>query len=138
MLVNAIMIVDGRQRAMVLFGVAGLVATAAAFALSLPFGQDATTLAYAATLTGVVFGGRVFARVTGIGLAQQLSAGALPVLFAVAMATAVTMLRLGPLAGLAPLIRLILESAAGAAIFAGLALALDRAGLRDVIRALRR
>ena len=138
MLVNAIMVVDGRQRAMVLFGIAGFVATAAAFVVSLPFGQDATTLAYAATLTGVVFGGRVFARVTGIGAAAQLAAGARPIVFAAAMVVAVTALRLGPLAGLSPLVRLVLESGAGAAVFAGLALAFDRDGMRDVIRTLRR
>ncbi len=138
MLVNAIMVVDGRQRAMVVFGIAGLAATALAFVLSLPFGEGATTLAYAATLTGVVFGGRVFARVTGIGLAAQLAAGARPILFAVAMVAAVTALRLGPLAGLSPLVRLVIESGAGAAVFAALAFALDREGVRDVVRTLRR
>ncbi len=138
MLVNAIMVVDGRQRAMVLFGLAGFAATAAAFALSLPFGQAATTLAYAATLTGVVFGGRVFARVTGIDSVAQLAAGARPVIFAVMMAAAVTAARLGPLAALSPLVKLIVESAAGAGVFAALALAFDRDGWRDVVRTLRR
>ena len=138
MLVNAIMVVDGRQRAMVMFGLAGLVATAAAFAVSLPFGAAATTFAYAATLTGVVFGGRVFATVTGIGGLAQLAAGARPIGLAVIMVAVVTALRLSPLAGLAPLVRLIVESTAGAAIFAGLAVALDRPGVRDLVRTLRR
>ncbi len=138
MLVNAIMVVDGRQRAMVMFGLAGVLATAAAFALSLPFGRDATLIAYAATLTGVVFGGRAFARSTGIGALAQLAAGAKPILFALAMAGVVTWLRLGPLAEAVPALRLVATIAAGGIVFAGLALGLDRAGVRDVLRALRR
>lgn len=138
MLVNAIMVVDGRQRTMVMFGVVGLAATVAAFALSLPFGADATTLAYTATLTGVIFGGRVFARVTGIGGWAQLAPAARPIGFAVAMVAAVLALQAGPLAGLAPVLRLILASAAGGAVFAGLAVAFDREGVRDLVRTLRR
>ncbi len=138
MLVNAIILVDGRQRELVLYAVAGLGVTALAFALSLPFGVEATTFAYAATLVGVAFGGAYFSRSTGIGPAAQLAAGARPVLCALAMAAGVTALRLGPLAELAPVARLVAEIAAGGALYAALIVLADRPGLRDVIKMARR
>lgn len=138
MLVNAINIVDGRQRAMVVFALAGVAATALAFAASLPFGVDATTFAYSATLIGVVFGGRYFSRATGIGAGEQLAAGAPPILCALAMAAGVTALRLGPLAALPVVARLVVEIAAGGVLYAALIVAVDRAGLRDVLRMARR
>ncbi len=137
-LVNAVMVVEGRQRAMVAFGAIGLVATAAAFAAAAPFGPGWTTLAYAATLVGVIFGGPAFARQTGISLAAQLAAGRTPIVFALAMAAAVTALRLGPLAGSPVALRLGVEIAAGLAVFLGLALALDRPGLARLQRLLLR
>ena len=138
MLVNAIMVVDGQQRRLALFGLLGLAATAAAFALSLPFGAGVTTLTFAATLSGVIFGGRAFSRATGIGPVAQLLAGARPIIFALAMAVAVTALRLGPLAELSPMLRLLLSGTAGALVFAGLALTFDRRGIADVLKLARR
>ncbi len=136
MLVNAIMIVDGQQRALVIFGIGGLVATAAAFALSLPFGVEWTTMAYAATLVGTIFGGAAFARATGIGARMQVSAGLVPILFAGVMWAAVTALRLGPLADVPVAVRLTVEVGVGAIIFGGLALAFDRAAVERVQRLL--
>jgi PST family polysaccharide transporter len=134
MLVNAIMVVEGRQRAMVLFGLAGLAATALAFAVSLPFGERWTTLAYAATLTGVIFGGAAFRRQTGIGLRDQLLAGARPIAFAAIMWSVVILLRDGPLAHLPQAARLTAEILAGMAVFAALALSLDRPGVARLWR----
>jgi hypothetical protein len=138
MLVNAVMMVEGRQREMVGFGIAGLVATACGFLLSLPFGIGWTNASYALTLVGVIFGGSAFARATGIGARRQVAAFAVPFLFAMFSALAVVALRLGPLAGFAGLPRLLLASAAGGAIFAGLALLFDRDGLVRVAGLLRR
>lgn len=138
MLINAIMLVDGRQREMVNLSALGLVATAIAFIVSLPFGAEWTTRAYAATLVGFVFGGAAFARQTGIGTREQFGAGAVPILFALLTFAAVTALRLGPLADLAPAARLVIEVVAGIAVFLGLALALDRPGLHQVVRLARR
>ena len=138
MLVNAIMVVDGRQRVMVVFGMAGLAATAAAFALSLPFGERWSTLSYAATLTGVIFGGAAFARQTGIAARDQIAAGARPIVFAAAMWGAVVLLRAGPLATVPPVGRLLAEIAVGIAVFGGLALAFDRTALMRLPRLARR
>lgn len=138
MLVNAINLVDGRQRAMLVFAVAGVAATAAAFVASLPFGVEATTFAYAATLVGVVFGGRYFARATGIGGGEQLAAGARPVLCALIMAAGVSLLRLGPLRDLPEAARLAIEIGAGGVLYAVLIAAVDRDGVRDVVRMIRR
>lgn len=137
-LVNAVMVVDGRQRAMVVFGFVGLVATAVAFAIAAPHGPEWATLAYAATLVGVIFGGPAFARQTGIGIGAQIGAGLAPILFAVVMATIVTLLRLGPLAGLPLAIGLGIQIAVGLAVFLGLALAFDRPGLGRLRRLLLR
>ncbi|MFZ4747561.1 MAG: oligosaccharide flippase family protein [Sphingomonas sp.] len=139
MLVNAIMVVDGRQRALVGFGLIGLAATAIAFFVSLPFGERWTTLSYAATLFGVVFGGTAFARQSGIGFGTQVRAGLTPILLAVTMWGAVTVLRTGPLAGLPPALRLGTEVVAGLGIFLALAMIVDRPGLARLQRlALRR
>jgi O-antigen/teichoic acid export membrane protein len=129
MLVNAIMIVEGRQRVLVIFGAIGLVVTAVAFALSLPFGERWTTISYAATLFGMIFGGPAFARQTGIDIGVQLRAGLVPIVFAVIMWGAVAALRSGPLAGLAPVPQLGAEVAAGAGVFIALALVFDRPGI---------
>lgn len=138
MLVNAVMLVEGRQRAMVWLGVAGVAATAAAFMVSLPFGEGATIFAYAATLVGVVFGSGVFARATGIGPGAQVAAFARPLAIALVAAAAVTALRLGPLAEWEPAARLAALTAAGLTIWGGLAVALDRDNLRNVLDALGR
>lgn len=138
MLVNAIMVVDGRQRAMLLFGVAGLAATAAAFALSLPFGRDWSTLSYAATLTGIIFGGASFARQTGISGRDQIAAGLRPIAFGMVMAAAVLALRAGPLASLPPLARLAIEIVSGVTAFGLLAAVLDRPALARMARLARR
>ena len=135
MLVNAIMIVDGQQRTLVIFGAVGLAATVVAFALSLPFGERWTTLAYAATWFGMIFGGRAFARHTGIGIGDQLRAGLVPIVLAIVMCGGVTALRLGPLSGLAPALRLGAEVAAGLVMFTALALVFDRQGI-DRLRTL--
>lgn len=137
-LVNALMVVAGRQAAMVGFGLVGLVATAAAFMLLAPHGPAAATFAYAATLIGVVFAGPAFARQTGIGISAQLGAGAVPIALAVAMAVAVTALRLGPLAGLPLPWRLVAQIAAGALLFTTAALVVDPAGLGRLRRLARR
>jgi O-antigen/teichoic acid export membrane protein len=138
MLINAVMLVEGRQAVMVRLGLLGLIATAVAFAMSLPFGVVATTAAYAATLVGSVFGARSFAAATGITVAAQLRAGARPIGFALAMAGVVTALRLGPLADTPLLARLLLTIVIGAAFFTCLAWRFDRAGFADLIRTLRR
>lgn len=139
MLVNAIMVVDGRQRALVGFGLIGLAATTITFAGSLPFGERWTTLSYAATLFGVVFGGTAFARQSGIGFGAQVRAGLTPILLAITMWCAVAVLRTGPLAGLPPALRLGAEVIAGLGIFLALALIVDRSGLARLRRlALRR
>lgn len=134
MLVNAIMIVDGQQRALVMFGVIGLVATAIAFAISLPFGAEWTTLSYAATMFGMIFGGPAFARQTGINIGVQLRAGAAPIALAIVMWAGVTALRLGPLAGLAPALRLGAEIVAGLGVFTALALVFDRPGITRLLQ----
>lgn len=134
MLVNAIMIVDGRQRALVIFGAIGLVTTAAAFAFSLPCGERWTTISYAATLFGMIFGGPAFARQTGIGIGVQLRAGLAPIVMAIVMWGAVTALRLGPLSGLAPALRLGAEIVAGLGVFTALALTFDRPGIDRMLR----
>lgn len=138
MLVNAIMLVDGQQGTMVKFAALGLVLTGIAFAVSLPFGAAWTTPTYAMTLVGVIFAGAAFARRTGLGARIQAGAGLLPIMLALAMATAVTALRLGPLADWSVAARLAAEIAAGGAVFAGLALALDRPGVERVTRLLLR
>lgn len=138
MLVNAIMVVDGRQKTMAAFGALGLAATALAFAASLPFGPAVSTLAYAATLVGVVFGGRQFARTTGIGPAAQLAAAARPILIALAMVALIYALRLGPFAALDTAPRLAALIAAGALAYAALAALFDRDSLKAIVRALRR
>lgn len=138
MLVNATMLVEGRQRAMTALAGIGAAATAIAFLVSLPFGVAASTAAYAATLVGVAFGGRAFARVTGIGIAAQLGPALRPVAIALAMVGVVTALRLGPLAGWAGVWRLAALVAAGMAAYAGAALLFDRPGLARVQSLLRR
>lgn len=138
MLVNATMVVEGRQRAMVGFAAVGLVATALAFAASLPFGIGWTTASFAASLIGVAFGGRAFRAVSGIGLRGQIAPALRPVGIALVMVAVVTVLRLGPLADVAVLARLLLSAGAGALTFAGLAWGFDRAGAQRVISALRR
>ena len=138
MLVNATMVVEGRQRAMVGFAAAGLAATALAFVLSLPLGIEWTVAAYAASLTGVAFGGRAFKAATGIGVGEQVRPVLLPLLCALAMVAVVTLLRHGPLAPLAAWLRLLLAIGAGGAAFAGLALSLDRAAVTRVWRVLKR
>jgi O-antigen/teichoic acid export membrane protein len=138
MLVNAVMLVEGRQAVMVRLGVIGLIATTAAFVVSLPFGIAATTAAYSATLVGSVFGARSFAAATGIGVGTQVRAGARPIGFALVMGVAVTLLRLGPLAETPLMLRLMITIIVGALVFAGLAWRFDRVGLADLIRTLRR
>jgi O-antigen/teichoic acid export membrane protein len=138
MLVNAVMMVEGRQREMVGFGVAGLVATACGFVLSLPFGIAWTNASYALTLVGVIFGGSAFARATGIGARRQVAAFATPFLLALGSAGSVVLLRLGPLADWSPLPRLLVAGSAGLALFTGLALLIDREGLVRVAGLLRR
>jgi PST family polysaccharide transporter len=138
MLVNAVMMVEGRQREMVGFGIAGLAATAAGFALSLPFGIGWTNASYALTLVGVIFGGRAFAAATGIGPRRQIAAFAAPLLLAFAAAGVTVLLRLGPLAGWPVLPRLLLAGGAGLLVFAGLALIVDRQGFLRVPALLRR
>ena len=130
MLVNAIMVVDGRQKAMVAFALIGLAATAAAFLASLPLGMAWSTAAYAATLSGMIFGGAVFRRQTGLTMADQIRAGLTPILFATLMCALVAVLRVTVLASLDPVSRLLASIAAGAAAFASLAVAFDRGSLR--------
>lgn len=138
MLVNATMLVEGRQRAMTVLAAVGAGATAIAFVVSLPFGAAASTAAYAATLIGVAFGGRAFAHATGIGIAAQLGPALRPVLMALAMAAIVTALAAGPLAGWPEGARLAAMVAAGAAAYAGLAWLSDRPGLARARSVLRR
>lgn len=136
MLVNAIMLVEGRQATLVAYALAGLVLTALAFAASLPFGVAWTVASYAVTLVGAVFGGAAFARATGLGAGVQLRAPLVPIVLALAMAGAVTSLRLGPLADWPLAWRLAGEILVGLLVFAGLALAFDRAGLVRMARLL--
>ncbi len=138
MMVNAIMIVDGHQRAMVLFGLTGVAATAIAFAASLPFGAEWTTLSYAATLTGVVFGGAAFSRRTGIGAVDQIAAAIRPVGFALAMWAVVVLTRQALPADVTRNLQLALQIGVGALTFAALALAFDRPGVDRLLRLVRR
>lgn len=136
MLVNAIMLVEGRQATMVRYALAGLALTALAFVASLPFGADWTVLAYAVTLVGAIFGGTAFARATGLGAGTQLRAPLVPILLALAMWAAVTALRLGPLATWPPAWRLPTEIAGGIVVFSTLALTFDRTGLKQMAKLL--
>ncbi len=138
MLVTAILVVEGRQRAMVGFGAVGLAATAIALALAAPFGPGWAKFAYAGTLVAVVFGGPTFARHTGIGVAAQIGAGLFPIALAIAMATVVVGLRIGPLVNVPLPWRLAVEVLSGGMFFAGLAVIFDRAGLARLLRLVRR
>jgi len=138
MLVNATMVVEGRQRAMIGFAAIGLLATALAFVASLPFGVRWTTASFAASLIGVAFGGRALAQVSGIDLRGQIAPALRPVGGALVMVAAVTGLRLGPLAELTLLPRLLLSVGAGALVFAGFAWSFDRDNARRAFNILRR
>jgi O-antigen/teichoic acid export membrane protein len=138
MLVNAIMLVEGEQRQMVMLGLVGVAATALAFALLLSFGPDWAIYAYSGTLLGVVLGGGLFRRFTGITIAQQLLAPLRPILFALAMCAAIALARQALPPEWPLMMRLALLIGIGAATFASLALILDRSSLHDLAKIARR
>jgi O-antigen/teichoic acid export membrane protein len=138
MLVNAIMLVEGEQRQMVMLGLFGVAATALAFTLLLPFGPDWAIYAYSGTLLGVILGGGLFRRFTGITIAQQLLAPLRPILFALIMCAVVALARQALPADWPLMMRLALLIGAGGVAFTSLAFILDRRSLQDLAKIARR
>jgi hypothetical protein len=114
---------------------AGMVATAFAFGISLSFNAYWTTLSYAAMLLGTMPSGFYYLKKTSqISNWVQLKACATPGLFALLMALTLILIRHLLPESLSVIARVGLQITCGTVFFIGLALIFDRQGIRDIKR----
>ncbi len=138
LLAPAVMLAQGEARTLVWSALAGMATTAVAFALSLPFGEFWSTLAYAGMLFGTMPAGLLFiSRIGKVTIRDQIAACNKPVMFSLMMAGLLLLFRMIMQGKFNKILLLVATIALGVVIFSALVLMFDRKNFRQLTKLIR-